>query len=453
MSPPQRPASSRPAAGRAASRRAAARRARTGGGGEALARQGFVLTVVSGFNPGKEYFFEKAASIGRVESNEVVLVEPGVSRNHCRIEDDHGVFVLKDLGSANGTRLNGELCKDTEVLRDGDYITLGQITLQFSELNAARGEITARTSLSQAEAQLADQATKTESARLPRGLLATRRRKLIFALGLLLLALLVAGGLFLRKGGRMVIFDQSSSPLSYSDEDEFFNAVFGYGPYDKSHLTQVLFDFDYLGGRATLQYGAWGIDKMGELDILLNGEVVGKVPLTMRRWVYGLKLVLPRDKLKKNTSNRVGFRNTLNPSAKETWQICYVQMIQEAIPPPDPREARLQFELAKKAWEDREIEPANLSTALVGFKRARDLLEAAERTELYQETLDYIEKVDSALTRKFADGLFSARRAEKLDGDPKKARNLLLGTLRYFRKDDFRHREIQRYLDSLAEEQ
>ena len=54
------------------------------------------------------------------------------------------------------------------------------------------------------------------------------------------------------------------------------------------------------------------------------------------------------------------------------------------------------------------------------------------------------------MTRKFADGLFSARRAEKLDGDPSKARTVLLRTRRYFHKDDFRYREIQRNLDALA---
>jgi hypothetical protein len=442
MAAPPRPA------GRAAARRAA-RRAATGKP-EDLARKGFVLTVVNGFNPGKEYFFEKAAGVGRVDQNEVVLVEPGVSRTHCRIEDEHGVYVLKDLGSANGTRLNGELCKEAEVLRDGDYITLGQVTLQFSELTAARGEITAKTSLSQVEAQKIDSVTKTETARnaAPRS-----KRKLFLVAALVLLAAVVGGAIYLKRGGRIMAFDQSGSVLIYSDEDEFFNGVYGYGQYDNTHLTQVLFDFDYLGGRATLQYGAWGVDKMGELDILLNDEPVGKVPLTMKRWVYGLKLVLPRDKLKKTEPNRVGFRNSLNPSAKESWQVCYLQIIQEAIPPPDPKEARFQFELAKKAWEDREIEPGNMSTALSGFKRVRDLLENAERIELYQEALDNIDKIDSALTRKFADGLFSARRAEKYDNDSQKARTILLGTLRFFRKEDFRHREIQRYLETLAEKE
>jgi pSer/pThr/pTyr-binding forkhead associated (FHA) protein len=420
------------------------------GGKQAAAdRKGFILTVVAGSTPGKEFFFEHGASIGRVDEHDVVLVEPGVSRNHAAIRDDMGVFLLEDLGSANGTRLNGEAVKEPEVLRDGDYITLGQSTLQFSLLEGSRGEVTAQTALSEVEALAADRATKTEMKTVG----AVRRRWLLTTI----LILVLGGGgaatyLFFHRQAKIMVFDQSTTPVTYSDEDAFFNSVFGYGKYDRSHLSQLRVNFEYLGGRATLQYGAWGVDKSGELEIQLNGTPIGQAPLTMNRWVYGLKLVLPRDQLKKNQTNEIIFRNTLNPGAKEEWQVCYVQVLQEAIPPADPKEARFQFELAKKAWEDREIEPGNMYTALTGFKKARDLLELApERGELYQEALDFIDKVDTSLTRKFADGLFSARRAEKLDGSPGRARSLLLNTLKYFRKDDFRYREIQRYLDSLAE--
>jgi hypothetical protein len=339
------------------------------------------------------------------------------------------------------------------VLRDGDYITLAQVTLQFSLLDATRGEITSQTSLPEVELKAADAATRTKTLSGLGRHLRTWRGKVIFALCVVVLGV---AGLAIRarlRPGQAKLFDQSDVPLVYSDETDFFSKPYGYGKYDQSHLVQVMVDFEYLGGRATLQYGAWGVDKVGEVTILLNGESVGQIPLTMGRWVYGLKLVLPRDKLRRRT-NRVVFRNTLNPRARDSWEVCYVQILQEAIPPADAKEARHQFELAKKAWEDREIEPGNLSTALVGFRKARDLLELLpEKPELYQETLDFIDKVDAALTRKFEDGLFSARRAEKLDGDPSKARVVLLNTLNYFRKDDFRYREVQRYLDNLAEAQ
>jgi pSer/pThr/pTyr-binding forkhead associated (FHA) protein len=408
--------------------------------------------VTDGQNPGKEYFFEETATIGRVENNDIVLVEPGISRNHARVANDHGIYLLEDLGSANGTRLNGDKIAAPEVLRDGDYITLAQVTLQFSLLDAARGEITSQASIPEVEIKAADVATSTKTISGLRGRLRTWRGKAILALCVAVIAITVIAVGARLKPGQTTFFDQSDVPLVYSDETEFFSKSYGYGKYDQTHLSQVMVNFEYLGGRATLQYGAWGVDKVGEVAILLNGETVGQVPLTMGRWSYGLKLVLPRDKLRRGKTNTVVFRNTLNPRAKESWEVCYLQILQEAIPPADEREARHQFDLAKKAWEDREIEPGNMYTALVGFRRTRDLLELLpDKPELYQETLDFIDKVDGALTRKFEDGLFSARRAEKFDGDSSKARTLLLNTLSFFRKDDFRYREVQRYLDTLAE--
>jgi len=439
------------------SRRSGKHHARRGRkGGQDLARKGYILTVVDGSSAGKELFFEGGTiAIGRVEQNDVVLVDPGISRCHARVIDDQGVFLVEDLGSANGTRLNAEQVSEPEVLRDGDYITLGQVTLQFSSLNAVRGEITAKTNIHELE-KLAreDQARPEEKNRQVQQLLGfvkSRRGKVVLGLvGLAVVALVVV--LSLRGGGGPMVFDQSDTPLIYSDEDAFFNAVFGFGKYDRTHKNKVIIQFEYLGGRVTLRYGAWGVDKVGEVAVMLDHAKVGQVPLTMNRWIYGLKLNLPRAKLKNGQKVTVTFDNTRNPPNEDPWEVCYVQIDQQAIPPPDPREARQEFELAKKAWEDREIEPSNMSTALVGFKKARNLLEGlSHKPPLYQEMLDYIDKVDKALTREFEDGIFSARRAEKLDRDTAKARRLLLRTRRYFRRNDFRYREIQRYLDALAD--
>lgn len=420
----------------------------------AAQRSGFILTVVDGANVGKEYFFEHSAEIGRVETNDIILVEPGISRTHAKIYDDVGIFVVEDAGSANGTRLNGEIVAEPEVLRDGDYITLSQTTLQFSLLEANRGEVTAQTSLSEIEASAVDATGTREDVGVgeKRGFLKTTRGRLLLLISLFMLMGVVYYLFVVRSSGQLLAVDLSDTPVTYSDEDDFFSTVFGNGKYDSTHKYQLMVNFEYLDGRATLQYGAWDVDKVGEVQILLNGERAGQVPLTMKRWVYGLKLVLPRDKLKKGKTNQIVFKNMRAEANEEPWGICYLQILQEAIPPPDPKEARHQFDLAKKSWEDRDIEPSNMYTALAGFRKARNLLEGLKkRPALFQDAMDYIDKVNKALTRKFSDGLFSARRAEKLDGDPSKARTVLLRTRRYFHKDDFRYREIQRNLDALAQ--
>src|SRR4051794_4814132 len=69
-------------------------------------------------------------TIGRQEGNDVVLEDTKSSRNHCLIEHVGGDYVLRDLGSKNGTRVNGQLIS-TVVLGPDDVITIGQTNMKF----------------------------------------------------------------------------------------------------------------------------------------------------------------------------------------------------------------------------------------------------------------------------------------------------------------------------------
>jgi hypothetical protein len=69
-------------------------------------------------------------SIGRLSTNDVVLSDSNVSRRHAELRNDGGSWVLVDLGSTNGTVVNGKLAKEHR-LTDGDRITFGTSRLQF----------------------------------------------------------------------------------------------------------------------------------------------------------------------------------------------------------------------------------------------------------------------------------------------------------------------------------
>ena len=69
-------------------------------------------------------------SIGREPSNHLWAADSALSRRHCVITGTNNQFAIQDLGSRNGTRVNGELIRQ-HPLRDQDYISLGNSTLVF----------------------------------------------------------------------------------------------------------------------------------------------------------------------------------------------------------------------------------------------------------------------------------------------------------------------------------
>jgi len=69
-------------------------------------------------------------AIGRGHENALMLADPTVSRYHARISYVQGRFYLQDLGSQNGTLLNGQPIAGS-VLRDADCITIGSSVFEF----------------------------------------------------------------------------------------------------------------------------------------------------------------------------------------------------------------------------------------------------------------------------------------------------------------------------------
>ena len=74
--------------------------------------------------------------IGRSEDNQLRLLDPGVSRRHVLVMATPGGYTIRDLGSQNGTYVNGTRV-DESALTDGDRITIGEINLVFRGAPAA----------------------------------------------------------------------------------------------------------------------------------------------------------------------------------------------------------------------------------------------------------------------------------------------------------------------------
>ncbi|NJL46992.1 MAG: adenylate/guanylate cyclase domain-containing protein [Leptolyngbyaceae cyanobacterium SM2_5_2] len=71
-------------------------------------------------------------TVGRSDDNNLVLPDRWISRNHAMLQGmENGEFYLIDLGSRNGTFVNGRRVSVPVILRDGDLITFGQTEISF----------------------------------------------------------------------------------------------------------------------------------------------------------------------------------------------------------------------------------------------------------------------------------------------------------------------------------
>jgi pSer/pThr/pTyr-binding forkhead associated (FHA) protein len=94
-----------------------------------------VLRITSGVQEGTEIpVMKEEMTFGRATSTamwDVILQDQAVSRPHARLHLKDGVWHLSDLGSANGTQVNGHLIQAPTALQDGCVIVMGETTLLF----------------------------------------------------------------------------------------------------------------------------------------------------------------------------------------------------------------------------------------------------------------------------------------------------------------------------------
>lgn len=90
---------------------------------------GAVLLVKTGFYEGLEVPVDRAwVVIGRGRSADVVIAEPTISRAHAAIGYDDKGFFVQDLGSTNGTTVNGAKTQ-RQGLKSGDEIQIGRLVV------------------------------------------------------------------------------------------------------------------------------------------------------------------------------------------------------------------------------------------------------------------------------------------------------------------------------------
>src|SRR5512138_1927451 len=101
----------------------------------------FQLIMRSGPTPGATFALEgDQMTIGRDSTTEIVINDAEVSRRHARLTFQGGKYVLEDLGSTNGTFVNGQRLAGPRVLKTGEVISFGeQIVLVFESVSSDPG--------------------------------------------------------------------------------------------------------------------------------------------------------------------------------------------------------------------------------------------------------------------------------------------------------------------------
>ena len=93
------------------------------------------LTVVAamGHEPGTTFDVGDGAMFGRADGADINVEDPFASSSHARIYDRGGAMYLEDMGSTNGTYLNGRKVQSAEPLGTGDTIRIGDSEYRYEE--------------------------------------------------------------------------------------------------------------------------------------------------------------------------------------------------------------------------------------------------------------------------------------------------------------------------------
>ncbi|HEX9688475.1 MAG TPA: SpoIIE family protein phosphatase [Thermoanaerobaculia bacterium] len=104
----------------------------------------YVYVSAPGMSARKFPLEKPVTTIGRSSMNDLPISDKMLSRQHARIvKDDDGGLVVEDLGSRNGTFLNGERLAGPQPIKAGDRITLGGVTIKLESESTTRVRIEA----------------------------------------------------------------------------------------------------------------------------------------------------------------------------------------------------------------------------------------------------------------------------------------------------------------------
>lgn len=90
-----------------------------------------ILTLAEKGGESKDLTFDKTEiRVGRVRDNDIVLPKGNVSKHHCRLVLQNGQLLVEDLGSTNGTYVNGRKIGEATSISTADKVFVGDFAIR-----------------------------------------------------------------------------------------------------------------------------------------------------------------------------------------------------------------------------------------------------------------------------------------------------------------------------------
>jgi pSer/pThr/pTyr-binding forkhead associated (FHA) protein len=228
------------------------------------------LEIVRGNEQGKTTRLKLKTRIGRERDNELILTDPRVSRYHTLIELVEGQWTIRDMGSANGTFVNGRPISEPRPLAPDDRITVGDTELVFQPSQVSPGVSAPPRTLRPTKAT-PEHLPASTSPRWGRGWVVGGVVLLVVLLGIIL-AVFLGFGKEARQmpEGTAIALEDTAEDLILLYEDDFSDSSSGWDDAFDRYTTKQYGNNKYYIEITTSNLVAWGLANRNVADFRLQ---------------------------------------------------------------------------------------------------------------------------------------------------------------------------------------
>ena len=393
----------------------------------------------------------EGARVGRSSKNDVVLVDPLLSRHHCRLffKPGEGLWVT-DLGSANETIVNNETIQEKN-LQTGDRIMLGDTVLKV-----VNDGITGISAGDMVDLGLSPEQSPASRTKLTRGPLL-----IIAALMAVLAAVVWVPKLLKSTATPPPAPVQPEAPVDWpvelryekveADADNIFRYYLQLGP-DRTlsiEIDDIANDRHVRKEKQIAEdYVHYLVDRIENAGFFgLNESYEGLQPGVLESW--DVEITIGRRHHRARVVNRVepdafkATRELLEECGKQELGLWAIQFSAEKL----LEMARDAFLLGQKLYDERQVEYGNLAGAIKSFEEADWYLETVEpKPDFYDEILALRREARELLDEQYNDQNFSAKRAVRMREWEEAAHELRVILEMIPDRSDPRHEEARKEL-------